>query len=60
MRDSLREFTANHDDSITMAHLRVDDVAVGGGEYLARFKTKCVLQPLECGAVVLVDDRRNE
>src|SRR5882757_2398842 len=43
-----------------MAHFRVNNVAVGSGEYLARFKTKSVLQPLKCSAIVLINDRRNE
>src|SRR5882762_274348 len=54
------ELSADHDDSVIMGHLRMQDVVLGVGKHFAWLEAEGLLQPFQRSAIVLIDNRGNE
>src|SRR5882724_2245408 len=54
------ELIADHDHAVVMGHLRMHDVVLGVGKHFARLEGERLLQPIQRGAIVFIDDRGNE
>src|SRR6185312_9553501 len=57
---AVQPLAADHDDTVAMGHLGMDDMALGVGQDLARLEAESLLQPLQRRAMILVGERRDE